>query len=174
MINHFNIRQMQAYAAFCLLAFCKGIRVRNVFVDELIIHLLSMLTANNLPDWERKGALIALNGRGDAIPVDVVASIPEDYRDTFNSLLECCVEVGIVDMYGANTEQPRKLLDKCIGILQSIGLEAPSLQSLGGLRKGGSAWGEPVSESEFCNLMKEWERSAEPWPYGTLKKTNTQ
>lgn len=153
MLNHFNIRQMQAYAAFCLVAFCRHIALRNVFVDELVVHLLSMLKANSLSEWERNGSRIAVNGRGDPIPVDVVTAIPENYRDTFSSLLECCVEVGIVDMYGTITDQPRKFVDKCIEILQGIGIEPPSFQSFSNLQRGSGAWGEPVSETEFFHLV---------------------
>ncbi|WP_444936439.1 hypothetical protein ACJJIW_00375 [Microbulbifer sp. JMSA004] len=149
-----NVRQMQAYAALCLLIFCDHIRVTNSAITELIKHLLSMSTANSLPDWEQAGTEIAITGRGDPVPVEVDEAIPHNFKDTFNSLVECCVEVGIVDMYGASTEQPRMFLEKCICIVQNLGLELPPVESLVKLGKGEDAWGKPVSEVVLSDFIE--------------------
>ncbi|TMP82321.1 hypothetical protein CWB73_05380 [Pseudoalteromonas phenolica] len=154
MKNNLNVRQMQAYAAICLLIFCDHIRITNNAITELIKHLLAMSTAKSLPDWEQAGTGIAITGRGDPVPAEVDEAIPENYKATFNTLVECCVEVGIVDMYGASTEQPRLFLEKCIGIVQSLGLELPPIESLDKLAKGEDEWGEPVSEAELSNLVE--------------------
>ncbi|MCP5162862.1 MAG: hypothetical protein H6999_04080 [Hahellaceae bacterium] len=154
MRNNLNVRQMQAYAAICLLVFCDHIRVTNSAITELIKHLFSLSTAKSLPDWEQAGTGIAITGRGDPVPAEVDEAIPENYKNTFNTLVECCVEVGIVDMYGASTEQPRMFLEKCIGIVQSLGLELPPIESLDKLAKGEDAWGEPVTEGELSDLIE--------------------
>lgn len=154
MKNDLNVRQMQAYAAICLLIFCNHIRVTNSAITELIKHLLAMSTAKSLPDWEQAGTGIAITGRGDPVPAEVDEAIPENYKDTFNTLVECCVEVGIVDMYGASTEQPKMFLEKCIGVVHNLGLELPPTEVLDNLGKGEDAWGEPVSESELSNLLE--------------------
>ncbi|MDX5405749.1 MAG: hypothetical protein LPK11_01740 [Chromatiaceae bacterium] len=154
MKNDLNVRQMQAYAAICLLIFCNHIRVTNSAITELIKHLLAMSTAKSLPDWEQAGTGIAITGRGDPVPAEVDEAIPENYKDTFNTLVECCVEVGIVDMYGASTEQPKMFLEKCIGVVHNLGLELPPIEVLDNLGKGEDAWGEPVSESELSDLLE--------------------
>lgn len=154
MKNDLNVRQMQAYAAICLLIFCNHIRLTNSAITELIKHLLAMSTAKSLPDWEQAGTGIAITGRGDPVPAEVDEAIPENYKDTFNTLVECCVEVGIVDMYGASTEQPKMFLEKCIGVVHNLGLELPPIEVLDNLGKGEDAWGEPVSESELSDLLE--------------------
>jgi hypothetical protein len=155
MKSDLNVRQMQAYAAMCLLIFCNHIQVKNNAISELIKHLLAMLTAKSLPDWEQAGTAIAITGRGDPVPTEVDEAIPENYKDMFDTLVECCVEVGIVDMYGASTEQPEMFLEKCISVVQNLGLEVPPLECFGKLGNGGDHWGEPVSEEELRNLIEE-------------------
>lgn len=145
---------MQAYAAMCLLAYCDHIHVRHEMIDDLIKHLFSILIAKDLSAWEQAGTLIAITGRGDPIPVEIENSIPENYRDSFITMVNCSVEVGIVDMYGENTRQPREFLNRCIGILQSFGFELPSLQHIGKLARGSDTWGDPVREDELINLME--------------------
>lgn len=64
--------------------------------------------------------------------------------DTLHRLLEFAVEVGLVDMYGAHTDDPSMFLEKCAQILRTKGFEPPTLEEvLGeGPRAVQPTWGE--------------------------------
>lgn len=149
----FNVRQMQAYAAICLWAFCRYYGIRHNSIELLIKHLMSILTTSNLPDWERKGSELAVTGRGDPLPIDVQEAVRQDNIELFNSLVETCVEVGIVDMYGGTTEQPKMFLDRCMTYIQRSGVELPSADYLSKFRRGDDSWGAAIEESELSDIM---------------------
>lgn len=151
--NNFTIRQMQAYAAICLWSFCNHLGIRHDSVEELLTHLVGMLAAQSLPDWEQVGAGIAITGRGDPLPSEVEKAIPAEKLDIFNSLVECCVEVGIVDMYGDATEQPTEFLKKCINILKDSGVELPPVENLTKYDVGADTWGEAMNQSQYNNIL---------------------
>jgi hypothetical protein len=151
--NNFNIRQMQAYAAICLWSFCNHLGIRHDSINELLTHLMGMLTAHSLPDWEQIGTGIAITGRGDPLPGEVEKAIPVGKLDTFNSLVECCVEVGIVDMYGNTTEQPKEFLEKCMNILNESGAELPSAENLTKYDVGTDSWGEAINHSQYDDIL---------------------
>ncbi len=152
--NNFNVRQMQAHAAVCLWAFCSHFTIKHDAITKLFEHLMSMLTTNSLPDWEQIGAGLDITGRGDPLPSDIEKIIPSEHLAAFNSLVECCVEVGIVDMYGASTEQPSNFLSKCIDILDQSGAGSPTANHLNQYRVGSDPWGEAISESDLDNILK--------------------
>ncbi|RFA24286.1 hypothetical protein CAI21_22285 [Alkalilimnicola ehrlichii] len=154
MISTFNKRQLQAYAAICLWTFCHHLGIKNDSITKLFEHLMAMLTTNSLPDWERNGAVLDITGRGDPLPVDVEKEIPQEHFEVFNSLLENCVEVGIVDMYGDSTEQPIKFLEKCLNALERSGIEPPGVENLSQYRVGNDPWGEAISEFELDEILK--------------------
>ena len=155
MKSNYNIRQMQAYAAACLVVFCNHAGIKHDSVNQLIRHLLAMLTAISLPDWEQEGTKLDLTGRGDPLPTGIEETLKEEHREVFNSLVESCVEVGIVDMYLAGSDQPGYFLDKCVKIIRQFGLELPPVESLKRLRKGEGPWGEAIDEAELKEFLDE-------------------
>ncbi|RFA24293.1 hypothetical protein CAI21_22250 [Alkalilimnicola ehrlichii] len=115
---------------------------------------MAVLTTNSLPGWERNGAVLDITGRGDPLPVDVEREIPQEYLEVFSLLLESCVEVGIVDMYGDSTEQPRNFLERCLVALERSGIEPPKVDNLSQYRIGNDPWGEAISELELDEIFK--------------------
>lgn len=153
LVNKFNIRQMQAYAALCLWQFCTCLGIRHNSINELVIHLLNMLSAQSLPDWEQRGSSLDITGRGDPLPEYVLEIIPTTSLDNFNELVESCVEVGIVDMYGASTDQPPKFLKNCIEILRRANIEFPSPELLSKYGRGSDPWGDAIDEDELRDIL---------------------
>lgn len=151
--NKFNSRQKQVYAAVCLWVFCVQLRVQHDSITKLFTHLVNMLTAGSLPSWEQEGLELDIIGRGEPLPSDVEAIVPEEYLEAFNSLVESCVEVGIVDMYGESTEQPREFLEKCVSILELFGVNRPNPEILDKYKIGNDSWGEAISESELNEAL---------------------
>ncbi len=78
-------------------------------------------------EWENKGAQLELAGRGDALPKSIDSLISIKDKSSFTELLESAVEVGITDMYGAETENPTLYLKKCIAILNKNKITTPKI-----------------------------------------------
>ncbi|WP_208456085.1 hypothetical protein [Burkholderia ubonensis] len=117
---------MQRYASSCLRRYCEVKGLSHPAVDALLAHLDSIATSRDLAEWERKGALLDLNGRGDPIPADITFALSEEERSAFAELVESVVEVGIVDLYGAKTDLPLRFLDKAMRILERNGIPLPA------------------------------------------------
>jgi hypothetical protein len=152
--DDFNIRQLQAYAAISLSLLCKKFNIRHQQIDDLIFHLLTMLTADNLSEWERNGTNLSVSGRGDELPMDVEKSIKGIDVTSFREIIESCVEIGIVDMYGADTEQPRFFFDRCITQIENQGVDLPSPELIEKLHAGRPPWGDPISATMLDELIK--------------------
>jgi hypothetical protein len=124
-------REMQAYGALCLHRFCKAKAIHHVYIDDLIEHLLSMLTLELLYEWERRGASLALNGRGwDPLPASVADQLPEELRKGFKRFVEDVVDIGFCDMYGAASTKSLKYVVRALTFLDEHGVERPDVAEL--------------------------------------------
>ncbi len=151
--NKLNTRQKQVYAAACLWLFCVRLKIQHDSITKLCVHLVNMLTASSLPDWEQEGLELEIIGRGDPLPNDVEAVVPQEHIEAFSSLVESCVEVGIVDMYGESTEQPGNFLEKCVNMLELAGVSVPNPEIVAKYKIGNDPWGDPISESELNEAL---------------------
>lgn len=120
-------RDLQRYASKLLKAYCEAKAIRHVAIDELTAHLDGYPASGGLADWEQKGALLPLNGRGDDMPSDLEQSIPSQDIDDFRHVVDSAVEVGIVDMYGASTDLPVQFMEKISSILRKNNIDLPQL-----------------------------------------------
>ena len=161
-IENYNLRQMQAYSALCLWKFCFSMQINNENLNKLIMHLLTILTTNNLLEWERLGGELSVTGRGDPLPQELVKNIHDNIKVDLMKLIDSCVEVGIVDMFGEESEQPLFFLNECKKILDKYALESPPLSILNTYKVGKSRWGEPITDAElkqiinkFCNWLNQ-------------------
>lgn len=118
-------RDLQLYAALCLEIYCKWKGFSHPSIDQLIKHLNDYPLNNELPAWERRGASLSLNGRGDEIPHDLVALISPKSIDEFSAVVESVVEVGLMDMHGAATDLPFMFLNKVVSILRCNNIDLP-------------------------------------------------
>ena len=152
-INSFNIRQLQVYAGLCLWQFCTHFQIRHFLIDELIIHLMKMITATDLTRWEQSGTSLGITGRGDLLPKDVSLLFTPDNLKRFNALIENCVEVGIIDLYGASTNQPLNFLRQSMKILSNSNVPLPPPDLLVKYKKGVNSWGEPISDLDLKEIL---------------------
>jgi hypothetical protein len=151
-----STRLMQAYGAACIAKFCSAKSISSEHVTALIEHLLSVLTSSHLPHWENAGAHLSLAGRGDPLPDDLVMCIPPNLVQTFNGLVDHAVEIGLVDMYGAETSEPARQLQRTVSILRSSSVNPPSiteLVALVGISKSG--WGDALFVDQY-RRVREW------------------
>ena len=124
-LRKLSTQEKQIYAAKCLENYCIHLKIDDESVDCLIEHLYAMKESTNLPKWESIGAKLSLTGRGDPLPISLLEKIPKHKLMEFSSLVDNCVEVGLSDMYGADTENPYQYLMKCIEILMSEKIDLP-------------------------------------------------
>ena len=126
MLSNLNLIERQIFAAYCFSEYCSFKDIKHPEIENLISHLVSIKDfRNNLLDWEQKGGLLNLAGRGDDIPPDIRKMISNIDIKNFGKLLECCVEVGLVNMYGAETNQSFHFLNDCIRILENEKIPVP-------------------------------------------------
>ncbi len=154
-LNELNTRLLQVYGAICLWKFCKVFDIRHKDIDTLLSHLVSICIVKSLPDWEQAGVQITITGRGDGLPGDIVSIIPEELMDTFTILIEYVIEIGIVDMYGDNTDLPFDFTHHCIDILTRYGIDAPDHTILVRYNNpSGRVWGNTISKESLHEILR--------------------
>ncbi|VVN43085.1 hypothetical protein PS684_05678 [Pseudomonas fluorescens] len=111
-LSMFSPRDLQLYASKLLQTYCTAKSFQHCAINNLIAHLNNYPETHNQNEWEKIGALLPLNGRGDDMPSDLTQSIPPQDIDDFCQIVDSAVEVGIVDLYGAPTDLPAKFIEK--------------------------------------------------------------
>ena len=155
--KNLSTRQLQAYAALCLKNYCESLNISHLEIDKLVAHLFGILVSDDLPAWEHVGACLVIAGRGDPVPEEVERIVPMQNLEDFRKLVEYCIEVGIVDMYGASTALPLEFLEKCLAILDKSETKLPSINELTQLGKTGDVWAEPLNTSEYQHLAEHYQ-----------------
>ncbi|EMN5131464.1 hypothetical protein LGM58_21580 [Burkholderia contaminans] len=118
----------QLYASLCLRRYCEAKGISHPAIDALLNHLDSIVSSRSLVEWDSRGALLDLNGRGDPMPDDLKDALSSsDLINEFSNLVDSVVEVGIVDLYGEKTDLPLRFLDRAMSILDRNGISLPDL-----------------------------------------------
>lgn len=124
-LENMTTQDKQVFAAKCLYAYCSHFKIVDDSIDTLIEHLYAIKVVDDLSKWESIGAKLELTGRGDSLPDSLLIHIPQGHLVEFNLLLEYVVEVGLIDMYSADSNKPFEFLCKCIEILQKHRISLP-------------------------------------------------
>lgn len=128
-LTDFSLEDKRLYASSCLRNYCDLLGISHPAISELLNHLDSITSGQSVADWDEKGALLDLNGRGDPIPESLRSMMSGDDLSDFENLVDSVVEVGIVDLYGAKTDLPLKFLAKAMLILEKRGVPLPGLSA---------------------------------------------
>jgi hypothetical protein len=131
-----STRELQACAALGIAAYAAHHRLYDARVEALLTHLITFLTEVDLPEWERRGAVLELSGRGDPVPPDLIAHLSVDARGAFSRAVDDAVEVGIGNLYGASTEDPWVHFDGLAKALTAAGVTAPPVPPMFGKKLG--------------------------------------
>jgi len=110
--------ELQMYATSCLRQHCKLKKISHPSLTNLMNHLDSISTTSSLSEWNTRGAQLELNGRGDPPPITLKSSLSPVQIDELCMLVDCVVEVGIMDLYGTKTDLSLKFLGNIIQILE--------------------------------------------------------
>lgn len=120
-----SVPEIQLYGSSCIREFCAKKEISHPAIFELLDHLESMRSSQNLPEWDNKGALLKLNGRGDDIPVDLEEILIQKKATDLTALVDSVVEIGIVDLYGGRTNLPIEFLERAMTILEQNKIQLP-------------------------------------------------
>ncbi|WP_200877999.1 hypothetical protein [Burkholderia paludis] len=80
-----------------------------------------------MAEWDSRGTLLDLNGRGDPMPDSLKDMLHGEDLCDFLILVDNVVEVGIVDLYGERTDLPLRFLDEAMCILEGSSISLPDL-----------------------------------------------
>ena len=152
-----STQEMQAYGAACLARFCSVKEIDAQPVLELVDHLVQVLTADDLGAWEAAGTGLALPGRGDPLPTELRAALAPDLAHELETLVDRVVEIGMADMYGADTDLPLRFLHRSLELLEAAGVAAPPFGELFPSPKPdrGRGWSDPVPIEEQTRI-RDW------------------
>jgi hypothetical protein len=153
--NPLSNRVMQTYGAACIVKFCAARGVRSSCIDQLVKYLLELLTSKNLPEWEEAGSMLELSGRESMLPGALSDCLLARDRSPFQKLLESVVEIGIADMYGADTDSPVQALCEARRILRACEIEPPEISGLRSIAPNESGWGRPLLDNQ-ARLLEAW------------------
>jgi hypothetical protein len=153
--NPLSNRVMQVYGAACMVKFCAVHGIYSPGVDQLVKYLLELLSTNDLPEWEQAGSILELSGRENELPDDPAELLSARDRILFKKLLESVIEIGISDMYGADTDGPIQAVCEVRRILEKCGIEPPSIAGLYAIAHSQRGWGEPLSDNQV-QLLEAW------------------
>lgn len=151
-----TVRQKQAYAGLCLMAFCRHFDVLHPALIDLIKHLFSMLNAADLSEWEEQGTQLELAGFGDPLPKELKMLFPLAIRDSAEELVNCASTIGVVDMYGALTNRPEEYLQDVVRILTGKGVAIPDSRPFESLPSD-SGWGGKTNSSAYRKLIEAYD-----------------
>lgn len=149
-----NVRVLQAFCSLCIKRYCEHFGINHPEITRLITHLFGVLEADYLPEWERRGASLTITGRGDSWPDIIKKVIPLENVDELDDLIQSCIEVGLVDLYGASTNEPKKIAGRCANVLSERGISIPEIDFLVDRYPGEGHWGNPVDQITYNQLTK--------------------
>jgi len=156
--NDLSIRELQVVATFCVAKYCSNFNLKHDCIEEYLLHHLSIIFTENLLEWENKGKIINITGRGDYLPDDFITCIDTKRIKEFDIITQYSTEVGITNLFGCHDTEPLNFLLKVINILKKHNIEIPSLKSIfiniNRELDSNSHWGNIVSELEY-NEIKE-------------------
>jgi hypothetical protein len=96
-------------------------------INDLLDHLDAIATTGSLAEWDARGSVLPLNGRGDPLPKEVENILRADEKREFMEMVDSVVEVGIVDLYGSSTNLPLNFLNKSMRILEDSRIPLPPI-----------------------------------------------
>jgi hypothetical protein len=161
-----STRELQAYGAACLAKYCAAKGIHSQHVEWLVDHLLLVLVATRRSAWETAGTMFELAGRGEPLPPDLEERIPASERTRFERLVGSVVEIGLVDMNGAEADRPLKLTREARELLEAANVEPPSVEDLfpGRQQTAERGWGEPVAVEQYRHSRDWCLRALRPKP----------
>jgi hypothetical protein len=132
-MKELTTQEKQVYSAKCLDNYCRHFGIFDDSIDFLLDHLYAMPAYDDLSRWDSIGSKVELTRVAlgdDPLSESLTKRIPEEKIPEFKSLLMNVVEVGMSDMYSADSDWPFTHLCECIKILEKYKIGLPNYPKL--------------------------------------------
>jgi hypothetical protein len=153
LLPSFSVRQLQFYAGLCFRQFCLEKKIDHPAIDAFLKHLFSLASIESISEWPTNGAKLELTGLGDPLPDSLLAILPAALVEPFDHLSGNCIEVGMVDLWGAESDEPLRFVRRVIEILDRQGIATPDPRGLAAFRDG-THWGSAWNPAEFAAVER--------------------
>lgn len=150
-LNKTSNREKQIIGAISILFFCEKYSIYHKSIGELVEHLFEILISENLPQWDQDGLKIDIIGRGELLPEKLDEIIKPELKNDFSKLIEFVIEIGIVDLFGANTNYPSLFLKNALEILIKHNIQAKITENLFSPQSEGP-WGKKWDLEKYNDL----------------------
>lgn len=150
-LSKINNREKQAIGAISILFFCEKYLIYHKSIGELVEHLFEILISENLPKWDQDGLKMDIIGRGELLPEKVDEIIKPELKNDFFQLIEFVIEIGVVDLFGENTNYPNLFLKKAFDILKKHSITIKITETLFN-SECEEAWGEKWDLEKYNDL----------------------
>jgi uncharacterized protein (TIGR02996 family) len=135
-------RSLQIAGALMVERFCQRYEISHPALWAWIDQLWQIGTTNDLPAWHRKDAI-------DPLDEGVLCACPAAFKETLRALITVVDEIGITDLYGATTNEPRALARQARQIVELYGIKTTDLTPLSWGLANKLGYGDPIASTQF-------------------------
>ncbi len=141
-----NIRVASWLGAECLSHYAADRGIDDRELSEFCDYIQLLIDADDVGEWDAKGASLQITGLGDPLPVHLDSG-------ELHRLVGVVREISASQIYGRyNPEEVRSFLTDAVRI-SNIDLSHYNLQAMREIEPS-DGWGSPISESEKRGFLK--------------------
>lgn len=150
-LTSLTVRSMQALGGLIVHHFFRKEGEINKEIEALVLHQISALIKDNLLEWEKMGATLPINGRGDPPPEDF-KEIDEKLNGLASQVIDYSTEIGLCSLYTSDHSESLFFLLKLLnitGLAETKIIDAVTLDLL----PKGNGWGPTISAEEYSLIV---------------------
>ncbi len=148
-------RKKQTLAALCLAEFCAAKHIQHEAITNLTEHLLSVLVATDLPEWNSTTVELELK---NPVRDSIRRVLPPGFSESLlYDLVNAVMEVGWTNMYTGPSKEPLEQLRKVFRILKTCQVSPPVLWNdfylQGNENPDRTGWGGLLGPQEYEKIL---------------------
>jgi hypothetical protein len=150
-VAHFSVRSQQAIGAALIERFCFNHQIFSDAVSAFITHQWDLATVVDIPAWDKAGAELKVNGRGDPLPGILIEELGSERAFGLARICECVAEIALSQLYGAY--RPAESLRFLNLAAEEAGICLVGFEAAGIFQQHEpnlNGWGSPISKEELC------------------------
>lgn len=148
-----SIRAMSAIGVSCFKKYCRREAIWNADINLFCDHLLELLIADNISDWDEEFKKLNITGLGDVLPIEIKEKYPVHF-DTIDLISQNIREISAFQIYGAwKPEASYKFLFN-VADLCDVSLEKEFMLECYKKHSHENGWGKPIN----IELREKWNR----------------
>lgn len=149
-LESLTTRSMQALGGIVLYRYFKSRNKLTAEIQVLALHQISVLVEEDLLKWERSGAALSINGRGDPNP-EYFAIIDMQLEKVPSKIIDASTEIGLCALYTDDHAESLLFLGSLLKwtCFEEIPMEDEILEAL----PRGRGWGAKISKEKYKNII---------------------